>query len=204
MKQTQKYVSFIYWQWLHLTVLPPSSVPTSILRVPSSNQVICFFSPLNSDSIIKISENTSGLKWSQVKKKKKKNPLYPNQPSNLYWFCIMQHFQSSAACVFLWRSVAASKFALQLVYLHASPKALPLRPSSTLFRFLFHLWTSLPSPNILYARNTFISSAQKWKFLEVHFAIKVPEASPWIPIAALWCLLLDANSFLPSLLLQLI
>lgn len=77
MKQTQKYVSFIYWQWLHLTVLPPSSVPTSILRVPSSNQVICFFSPLNSDSIIKISENTSGLKWSQVKKKKKKTLFIP-------------------------------------------------------------------------------------------------------------------------------
>lgn len=34
----------------------------------------------------------------------------------------------------------------------------------------------------------------KVEALEVHFVIEVPDASPWIPIARLWCLLLDANS----------
>lgn len=47
----------------------------------------------------------------------------------------MQHFQSSAACVFLWQSVASSEFALRLVYLLTSLKVLPLHPSSTLFHF---------------------------------------------------------------------
>lgn len=38
----------------------------------------------------------------------------------------MQHFQTSAACVFIWRRVASSTFALRLVYQRAVSESPPL------------------------------------------------------------------------------
>lgn len=60
----------------------------------------------------------------------------------------------------------------------------------------FCLWKSSLSPNILCVRNAFSFKYAKIKVesLEVHFVIEVWVASPWIPIAPLWCLTLDTNS----------
>lgn len=123
-----------------------------------------------SSGVIKISENGQ-VKWVQSQSN---CPLHSKQPLNLYWFCVTQHFQNSvhlpAAVCFLcfrWHCMLPS-----LRPLPHMPHCLCIWiPSPNTHHYIFFyftsppfsLWTSSLSPNILCARNTVISSLQKWK-----------------------------------------
>lgn len=120
----------------------------------------------------------------------------------------MQHFQTSVHCppncslffilplasqaAFI---MAAPTYAPLLVYLNTIAKHPPLHFLLLLLPFHFVCGHHHFFPNILYARTTCISSTQKWKLklLGLYFVIEVPHATPWIPIAHLWCLLLDSK-----------
>lgn len=135
-------------------------------------------------------------------------PLHSKYPLNLYWFWVMQHFQTSVHCpsncslffilplasqaAFI---MASPTYAPLLVYLNAISKHPPLHFLLLYFpSILFVDITTFPQYPVRQDYLYLKYAEMKVEALGVCFVIEVPHATPWIPIARLWCSLLDSNS----------
>lgn len=145
------------------------SVFSEIIRI-SRNRI--FFVPEVSTNVIKMSETGQVIKVQS----QRNCPLHSKQPLNLYWFWVMQRFQTSVHCpsncslFFILPLASQAAFIMGLSHIRSAAcvSKCHLQTPTTTFSFYltsppFCSWTSPLSPNILCARTTCISSMQKWK-----------------------------------------